>query len=46
MESLDMSRDIQEIFRMTPHEKQVTMFNATLRMKSEQYCITDVINQE
>lgn len=25
-----MRRDVQEIFRMTPHEKQVMMFSATL----------------
>lgn len=28
--SEDMRRDVQEIFRMTPHEKQVMMFSATL----------------
>lgn len=27
---LDMRRDVQEVFRMTPHEKQVMMFSATL----------------
>ena len=26
----DMRRDVQEIFRATPHEKQVMMFSATL----------------
>jgi ATP-dependent RNA helicase UAP56/SUB2 len=30
LESLDMRRDIQKVFRMTPHEKQVMMFSATL----------------
>jgi superfamily II DNA/RNA helicase len=25
-----MRRDVQEIFRMTPHHKQVMMFSATL----------------
>ncbi|KAJ1126987.1 hypothetical protein NDU88_005393 [Pleurodeles waltl] len=30
LEQLDMCRDIQEIFCMTPHEKQVMMFIATL----------------
>jgi hypothetical protein len=25
-----MRRDVQEIFKMTPHEKQVMMFSATL----------------
>lgn len=28
--SVDMRRDVQEVFRMTPHEKQVMMFSATL----------------
>ena len=27
---LDMRQDVQEIFRATPHEKQVMMFSATL----------------
>ncbi|CAI8032492.1 Spliceosome RNA helicase DDX39B [Geodia barretti] len=26
----DMRRDVQEVFKMTPHEKQVMMFSATL----------------
>uniref|UniRef100_N1R4B3 RNA helicase n=1 Tax=Aegilops tauschii TaxID=37682 RepID=N1R4B3_AEGTA len=30
LDSLDMRRDVQEIFKMTPHEKQVMMFSATL----------------
>jgi ATP-dependent RNA helicase UAP56/SUB2 len=30
LETLDMRRDIQAIFRATPHEKQVMMFSATL----------------
>jgi ATP-dependent RNA helicase UAP56/SUB2 len=30
LESLDMRRDVQEIFRKTPHKKQVMMFSATL----------------
>jgi len=30
LESLDMRSDVQRIFRMTPHEKQVMMFSATL----------------
>jgi ATP-dependent RNA helicase UAP56/SUB2 len=30
LESLDMRRDVQKIFRMTPHNKQVMMFSATL----------------
>lgn len=28
--STDMRRDVQKIFRMTPHDKQVMMFSATL----------------
>jgi len=30
LESVDMRRDVQEIFRATPHHKQVMMFSATL----------------
>jgi len=30
LENLDMRRDVQEIFKKTPHEKQVMMFSATL----------------
>ncbi|VAH60898.1 unnamed protein product [Triticum turgidum subsp. durum] len=30
LDSLDMRRDVQEIFKMTPHDKQVMMFSATL----------------
>ncbi|WVZ23949.1 hypothetical protein V8G54_002493 [Vigna mungo] len=30
LESLDMRRDVQEIFKLTPHDKQVMMFSATL----------------
>ncbi|KAH8834909.1 P-loop containing nucleoside triphosphate hydrolase protein [Flagelloscypha sp. PMI_526] len=30
LEQLDMRRDVQEIFRATPHTKQVMMFSATL----------------
>lgn len=30
LESLNMRRDVQQIFRATPHEKQVMMFSATL----------------
>jgi len=29
LESLDMRKDVQKIFRMTPHHKQVMMFSAT-----------------
>lgn len=38
LESLDMRRDIQEIFRMTPHEKQVMLFSATLSKESRPVC--------
>jgi len=30
LESLDMRRDVQKIFKMTPHDKQIMMFSATL----------------
>lgn len=30
LEKLDMRRDVQEIFKRTPHDKQVMMFSATL----------------
>lgn len=30
LETLDMRKDVQEIFKMTPREKQVMMFSATL----------------
>lgn len=30
LQSSDMRRDVQEVFKMTPHEKQVMMFSATL----------------
>ena len=35
---LDMRRDVQEIFRMTPHEKQVMMFSATLNKEIRGVC--------
>jgi len=34
----DMRRDIQEIFRVTPHEKQVMMFSATLSKEVRPIC--------
>merc|ERR1712168_1166931 len=34
LEQLDMRRDVQDIFRSTPHEKQVMMFSATLSKES------------
>jgi len=38
LESLDMRRDVQEIFRATPHEKQVMMFSATLSKDVRAVC--------
>jgi len=38
MEQLDMRRDVQEIFRNTPHEKQVMMFSATLSKEIRTVC--------
>lgn len=44
---LDMRRDVQEIFRNTPHEKQVMMFSATLSKEIRPVCkkfMQDVIS--
>jgi len=38
LESLDMRRDVQQIFRATPHEKQVMMFSATLSKEIRPVC--------
>ncbi|GAB5036279.1 atp-dependent rna helicase uap56 [Nannochloropsis oceanica] len=38
LDALDMRRDIQEIFRATPHEKQVMMFSATLSKEIRPVC--------
>ncbi|CAN3376575.1 hypothetical protein DIURU_002675 [Diutina rugosa] len=38
LESLDMRRDVQEIFRATPHQKQVMMFSATLSQDIRPVC--------
>ena len=38
LEQLDMRRDVQEIFRATPHEKQVMMFSATLSKEIRPVC--------
>ncbi|WAR31700.1 DX39B-like protein [Mya arenaria] len=35
---VDMRKDVQEIFRMTPHEKQVMMFSATLSKDIRPIC--------
>ena len=36
--SVDMRRDVQEIFKMTPHDKQVMMFSATLSKEIRPVC--------
>jgi len=38
LEQLDMRRDVQEIFRATPHEKQVMMFSATMSKEIRPVC--------
>ncbi|XP_023616076.1 ATP-dependent RNA helicase DDX39A-like [Myotis lucifugus] len=38
LEQLDMRRDVQEIFRLTPHEKQCMMFSATLSKEIRPVC--------
>lgn len=38
LEQLDMRCDIQEIFRATPHDKQVMMFSATLSKDIRSIC--------
>jgi superfamily II DNA/RNA helicase len=38
LESLDMRSDVQKIFRMTPHQKQVMMFSATLSEEIRPVC--------
>ncbi|KAJ7071392.1 P-loop containing nucleoside triphosphate hydrolase protein [Mycena amicta] len=38
LEQLDMRRDVQEIFRSTPHHKQVMMFSATLAKEIRGTC--------
>jgi len=38
LEALDMRKDVQEIFRSTPHEKQVMMFTATLSKEIRTVC--------
>ncbi|XP_003747488.1 spliceosome RNA helicase DDX39B [Galendromus occidentalis] len=39
LDSLDMRRDVQEIFRNTPNEKQVLMFSATLSKEVRPVCL-------
>jgi len=38
LEQLDMRRDVQDIFRSTPHQKQVMMFSATLSKEIRPVC--------
>ena len=38
LEQLDMRADVQEIFKMTPHDKQVMMFTATLSQGDPPVC--------
>jgi superfamily II DNA/RNA helicase len=38
LEQLDMRRDVQDIFKATPHEKQVMMFSATLSKEVRPIC--------
>ncbi|ODQ68230.1 P-loop containing nucleoside triphosphate hydrolase protein [Nadsonia fulvescens var. elongata DSM 6958] len=38
LETVDMRRDVQEIFRATPHQKQVMMFSATLSQEIRPIC--------
>jgi ATP-dependent RNA helicase UAP56/SUB2 len=38
LEQLDMRSDIQKIFKMTPHDKQVMMFSATLSTDIRPVC--------
>jgi len=38
LEALDMRRDVQSIFKLTPHEKQVMMFSATLSREIRPIC--------
>ena len=35
---IDMRRDVQEVFRATPHSKQVMMFSATLPKEIRPVC--------
>uniref|UniRef100_A0A7S0LM45 RNA helicase n=1 Tax=Coccolithus braarudii TaxID=221442 RepID=A0A7S0LM45_9EUKA len=38
LEQIDMRKDVQEIFKATPHEKQVMMFSATLSTDMRTVC--------
>jgi ATP-dependent RNA helicase UAP56/SUB2 len=39
-----MRSTVQQIFRRTPHEKQVMMFSATLSAKNRQVCKKFTLN--
>lgn len=45
LEQLDMRKDVQEIFKATPHEKQVMMFSATLSKEIRPVCAKFMQNQ-
>ncbi|KAK9825382.1 hypothetical protein WJX81_007043 [Elliptochloris bilobata] len=38
LDAMDMRADVQEIFKMTPHDKQVMMFSATLSAEVRPVC--------
>lgn len=38
LEGIDMRRDVQEVFKLTPHQKQVMMFSATLSQEIRPIC--------
>lgn len=38
LEKLDMRSDVQDIFKLTPHDKQVMMFSATLATEMRSVC--------
>lgn len=38
LESLDMRKDVQDIFKKSPHEKQVMMFSATIDKETRLVC--------
>mmetsp|Transcript_17474 Transcript_17474/g.19741 ORF Transcript_17474/g.19741 Transcript_17474/m.19741 type:complete len:419 (-) Transcript_17474:1499-2755(-) len=45
LEQLDMRGDVQSIFKMTPHDKQVMMFSATLSKNVRPVCKKFMRNQ-
>lgn len=38
LSEIDMRKDVQEIFRLTPHEKQVMLLSATLSKEIRPVC--------